>query len=493
MNVPTLARSDCAAAVITVVACPVVAAAVAYGSGKLVVLAAVGVFAAAVGVYVGLRHPLWLFWGLAIALSALPFGYFPGVHVPLYLPFLGGALLAAVIHPTAQRSRHPLELAIWLLIAVSTMSVVVTAGSAADWTAFVRWTLCTLLVIALLRLSQRHMAKFGRIFVYASTINASFGLAMIAAGPSHRLMRYLAIFDYDRVETARYVIGDAGRSRIPRLGGTWVDPNAAGIAFGLALVLGIALLRGRIRVASAAILSAAILLTLSRAAIFSVLVGVLLVLLFNGMRREFRHRIVVVLALAAVVAIAVPSIRNRILSSFGSDDFGAADRGEALAAWPRYMSGHWFFGLGWGRREFIDGDYSFKFNIVANAPLIAAYRGGMIVGIVFVILLIAGCVVAFRLLRSPSLPAASFGAVFIGYCVVALQLDHPVVHLPQLVMTFSVFLAFLVFFDRERTISAIDDEHAWVEPPRVPDLSTIGPGAPPDQGDNSRRIASRGR
>ena len=40
---------------------------------------------------------------------------------------------------------------------------------------------------------------------------------------------------------------------------------------------------------------------------------------------------------------------------------------------------------------------------------------------------------------------------FIGFCVVALNLDHPVVGIPQATLTFSVLLVFLVYIDRART------------------------------------------
>ncbi|MEU0495622.1 O-antigen ligase domain-containing protein [Mycobacterium sp. NPDC006124] len=439
---------------VLIVGIPAAVGGLTFASSKLITLAAVGLLALVLAVYVGFRHPLWLFWGWAVMLGLLPFGYFPGVHVPLFLPFLAGTIVAAVVHPTSQRGVHPLEIALLALVVASAMSVVVTANGLTDWSVFIRWTMATIVVVALARLSQADLARFGRVFVYAATLNALFGILMVTADPGQKFMRIFHIFDYDRVETARYAIGDEGRSRTLRLGGTWVDPNGAGISIGVALVLSILLLRGKLRAAASSLLAVALVLTLSRAAIFSVLAGIVLVLLFHSMGRRTRQTILGSIVLVAVIAVSTPFIRTRILSSFGSNDFGAADRGKALAAWPHYMSGHWLFGLGWARREFLDGDYSFKFNIVANAPLIAAYRGGMIVGIIFVAVLIIGCVVGYRALRSDSLPAAMFGGVFIGYCLVGLQLDHPIVHIPQLVMVFSVFLAFLIYLDRERVAIA---------------------------------------
>ena len=47
------------------------------------------------------------------------------------------------------------------------------------------------------------------------------------------------------------------------------------------------------------------------------------------------------------------------------------------------MAGHWGFGLGWARPEFIDPEFSYLFNLPSNAPLIALYRGGILVFIAF--------------------------------------------------------------------------------------------------------------
>jgi hypothetical protein len=224
-----------------------------------------------------------------------------------------------------------------------------------------------------------------------------------------------------------------------------VDPNIAGIGLVPALVMGIVLLKGKMRLAVTAILSAAIVLTLSRAAIFSVLMGIALVAIFHTMRSRHRFVLLSSVGVAVVAALLVPAVRTRILSSFGSDDTGAQDRGRALAQWPH---------LGWGRREFVDGAFAFNLNFVSNSPLIAIYRAGIIVGLIFIAILVMGCIMSYRALRSDSLPAAIYGGVFIGFCVVALQLDHPVVDIPQSVIAWGFFLAFLVYVDRSRQSSA---------------------------------------
>lgn len=202
------------------------------------------------------------------------------------------------------------------------------------------------------------------------------------------------------------------------------------------------------------ILGLALLLTLSRASIFSVVVGFLLVLVFHKMRT--RDRVLSLAGLSAVVvaaALTPPSIRERFVSAFSSDDRGGAtDRIDSLREFPHTMSGgNWWFGLGWDRPEYTDGNLAFVLNHVSNAPLFTIYRGGIFTGIVFVTIAVMGCVYGYRAIRSNSMPAAIFGGIFIGFCVVALQLDHPVAGSPPAQLKFAIFVAFLVYLDRERS------------------------------------------
>ncbi|MGV0797732.1 O-antigen ligase domain-containing protein, partial [Mycolicibacterium elephantis] len=89
-------------------------------------------------------------------------------------------------------------------------------------------------------------------------------------------------------------------------------------------------------------------------------------------------------------------------------------------------------------------------NYVSNAPLLTVYRGGIISGLAFVAVLVIGCVVAYRALRSPSLPHAVYGGVFIGIAVVSANLQQSVVDMPQMTLTFSILLVFLVYVDQTR-------------------------------------------
>ncbi|SEH91048.1 O-antigen ligase like membrane protein [Mycolicibacterium rutilum] len=424
----------------------------AVSMGRLALLAVMGVIAAVIAIYVGLRHPLWLFWALAFTTGALPFGQFPGVNLPFYLPLAFGVVLAVYLHPRMARGMHPLEVATWALIVFSVISMLVTSISITSIIMIVRWALVTLVAVALMRLDNEDLAKFGRIFVYGSVLNALFGLYIVALDRDQSAFRYLRIFGYAPEYTApRFAYSEGGAVALIRLGGTSVDPNGEGIALAAALAVSFIVLRGWTRIWLTGILGLALLLTLSRASIFSVVVGFLLVLVFHKMRT--RDRVLSLAGLSAVVVAAAltPSIRERFVSAFSSDDRGATDRIDSLREFPHTMSGNWWFGLGWDRPEYTDGNLAFVLNHVSNAPLFTIYRGGIFTGIVFVTIAVMGCVYGYRAIRSNSMPAAIFGGIFIGFCVVALQLDHPVAGSPPAQLKFAIFVAFLVYLDRERS------------------------------------------
>jgi len=434
---------------VIVAGCPALAW-FALDRGKMPTVAIIGLAVLIVGAYVGLRHPLWLYSGMAIAIGFMPFGYFPGVNVPLYLPFAAGAVLAAAVHPSDRKGLSPLEVTVLALVVTSGIAMLVNAKNLVDYGEYVKWSIATLVIVALLKLSPDNMAKVGRCYVYAATANALFGILFVTVDRNNRLMRIFYPFGYGRAETTRFVFSDEGQTKQIRLGGLWVDPNAAGIGLVVAFALAVALLSGHIRVIVALILAAAIGLSLSRAALFSVVVGIVLAFLFHTMRARDRQVMLGLIGLAAVVAMLTPPVRNRLLMSFGSDDTGSSARMDALRAWPGQMSGHWVFGLGWGRREFKDGVYAFQLNFVANGPLITIYRAGVIVGALFILMVLIGCYLSYRAIRSDSFGEALYGGCFIGFAVVALQLDHPIVTTPQSTVAYSFFVAYLVYLEEVR-------------------------------------------
>lgn len=480
-----------AAAIVIVV--PLIAGAVALG-GKLGVMAVGGLIALAVGVYIGLRHPLWLYWGMAVAVGALPFGYFPGVHLPLYLPFAGGALVAALVHPNAAK-RFPvlgstLAKSVLVLVVISGVSMVITFSSIVNILDYTKWAIATGAFFALLALPREHLAKFGRIFVYAASFNALIGIGSIVLGSNQILLQPFRIFGYAVANTERFFFTGGTPTNLPRagrfevaadsqafsrLGGLWLDPNAAGIGLVISFVIAMIVFTGWRRVVLAAILGSAIALTLSRSAIVSVLVGVVLVFVFHPMRSRDRQILVGTLTLAFVGAFMVPSVRTRLMGTLSSNDAGATDRVDSIREFPGRMDGHWLFGWGWSQREFKDGAYAFIENFVSNAPLIAIHRGGIFVGAAFLGVVVIGCVIGYRLLRSNSLPGALYGGVFIGFSIVALNLDHPVVVIPQIVFLYTIFLTFLAYADQLRQE---DKERSALET-RIAEATRSVPAAAP--------------
>jgi polysaccharide biosynthesis protein PslJ len=465
VNTRTTAVSRYIVHAVIVAGCPALAW-FALDRGKMPTVAIIGLAALIVGAYIGLRHPLWLYSGMAVAIGFMPFGYFPGVHVPLYLPFAAGAVLAAAVHPSGRKGLSPMEVTVLALVATSGVAMFANAKNLVDYGEYIKWSIATLVIIALLKLSPENMAKIGRFYVYAATANALFGIIFVTVDRNQRLMKIFNPFGYGRAETTRFVFSNEGQTKQVRLGGLWVDPNAAGIGLVVAFALAVVLLSGHARIIVGLILAAAIALSLSRAALFSVVVGIVLVFLFHSMRSRDRQLMLGLIGLAATAALLTPQVRNRLLMSFGSDDTGSSARMDALRAWPGQMQGHWIFGLGWGRREFKDGVYAFQLNFVANGPLITIYRAGVIVGALFILMVLIGCYLSYRAIRSDSFGEALYGGCFIGFSVVALQLDHPIVTTPQSTVAFSFFLAYLVYLEEARRRKR-----------RAADLTAL-PGAP---------------
>ena len=228
-----------------------------------------------------------------------------------------------------------------------------------------------------------------------------------------------------------------------RLTGTYVDPNVGGLFLFVALLLAMSYFRGALRIGFTALLGVCMALTLSRAAIFSTIVAILVLFAVQNLTFGKKMRVFTVLALGAGALLLIPAVQNRLLASFGQFDRGTTDRVDALRDFPKLMDGHWLFGLGWGRLEFRDGAAGIAVNYVANSPLLTVYRGGVLVGLAFVALLVVALIASWRGLRSGDLGLGIVGAGFVGFAVVALQVDFPVVTIPPVTALFSLLLAAL--------------------------------------------------
>jgi hypothetical protein len=92
--------------------------------------------------------------------------------------------------------------------------------------------------------------------------------------------------------------------------------------------------------------------------------------------------------------------------------------------------------------------------------LITLYRGGILPFLAFMAVVVISIVLSYRAMRSDSLPLAMYGGLFFGINVVQFNLDHNVADLPQSVVLWSMFLAFLLYVDdvrKERTLERASD------------------------------------
>jgi hypothetical protein len=222
-----------------------------------------------------------------------------------------------------------------------------------------------------------------------------------------------------------------------RLNGTYLEANMAGFILAGALLLALAYTSGRARAVLALAIGAGLLLTLSRSALATVVVALVLLILRTGGRRRDRMVLAGVAGIAA--AAAVPAVRNRLLDSFGPTDSGTAARVKALQDFSGVMDGHWVWGLGWDRPEFRDAALAYQANFVANTPLATVYRGGVILGLLVVVVMIALVVRSWRIARRGYVDAV-LGCSIIAFMLVSLQLDYPTVTQPSATAMISMLV-----------------------------------------------------
>lgn len=399
-----------------------------------------------VGMAVIVLQPRLIYASMAFALGAIPFGVLPGAGQPIVLILAVAVWGAVLTHPIAQTRSSPLEFTVFVLVVASLISLVLTSDGVIHLIEFAKWLLATSLVFALLRLDRNDLRLFGVSYVYGGAAAAAFALAVFFLDKAGTTLNYLSIIGYGRTGTIgthlRFYVME--NSTVVRLTGTYVDPNAAGIFLFVGLALAVAMLRGWPRLLLGGVILAALIITLSRSAIFSVLVAFVLLLLFQKMSLDRKAAALAVSLVGAAGLMTVPAVYSRIFDSFSSSDKGTIDRAEALANYLSSMAGHWWFGRGWGIPEFTDEVVGYETNYVANSLLLTVYRGGVFVGAAFLAVLVVGAVLAYRRSKHEPWETGVLGAAFVGFALVALQLDFPVVTHPPLTMAFSVFIVFLI-------------------------------------------------
>ncbi|MEV7398057.1 hypothetical protein [Aeromicrobium sp. NPDC092404] len=411
---------------------------------------------AAFGLWVVAVHPQSVFRFTGFVLAGAPLIPAPGLGAPLIL-ILGLAVwvvLMMAVRPAVRLGW--VEALVALSVVVSGISVLMTSPDLVSIVEYGRWVIAFALVIPLRLLGAKDLVSFGRAYVAGACFGSAVGMLLVAVDRQGYLLDQLTAFGYDvRGGNLRVVRGSEETSL--RLTSTYVDPNMGGFVLVVGLVLAVALLRGVPRVVVSAIIGGAVLLTLSRTSIATAAVAFVVIVVLGNVGMRARVGMIVAVAASAVVGLAIPAVRLRLLDSFGPTDAGTQARQAAFNDYVDAMRGQWWFGKGWGIEEFRDPTVGQVTNFVANAPLLTVYRAGVIVGLIFVALLVAGMFRSVRLLQTGTFPQAVVAAGFVAVALVALQLDFPVALLPPATMAFGVLLAYL---SHDRWADELDREAA---------------------------------
>jgi hypothetical protein len=333
-------------------------------------------------------------------------------------------------------------LAVLLMFIVSLVSFIATQGQngSADNIEFVKWAAAFSLVLVLAQQDRLELQRLCRLFVLATSAGAVYALICVLMPGGSALLNLLSIVGYQRnaSDSQAYFLQN-GEKVAARLAGAFVDPNIAAMFFFVALVLAFVFFAGKMRIAIGAVLVISLAATLSRGGMLALAV-VVLVFVFQN-RRHLGKRLVVLLSSLGLAATVLffPVTRQRLLSSFGQEDVGSVDRLEAIERFPEVMSQNWLWGLGWGRPEFRDASVSYAVNMVANAPLGAIYRSGLLVGVAFLVILVTMIWGARRLIvtRRPSAVAA--GGMILGF-VAAIQTGYGVITIMPMTALMSVVI-----------------------------------------------------
>jgi hypothetical protein len=399
----------------------------------VVQMAALAAICLGLVVYIAVVHPRAPLLAFGAVLGAAPYMHVPGTELPAMLALCAWTWLVYLLLPETELRWGWPELAVAAVAVAVALSVVATGMSTRALIEATAWLVATSLVVPLCRMPGRLRASLCRAFASSAVVGSVIGFAVIVGAPGW-LWRVLSPLGYDPARNVRQISNEA---LTERLTGTYLEPNVAGLILLVAVIVAVIHLRGRWRVVAVSIISLALLLTLSRAAIGAAAVGGLVVVVRTP---QYRTQLVALGAGAGAVALLIPRVRDRLLGSFGSDDVGFSDRIAALRAFPDHVNGHWWWGLGWNRPEFRDAGAAAATNFVANGPLLTVYRGGIILGtlvtLVVVILLIRAWTVA-----GHSFAAALLAGGLIGIGLVAFQLDFPIVNQAPATAVASLLIA----------------------------------------------------
>lgn len=381
-------------------------------------------------------HPRVTLGAFALVLACVPYADVPGTDVPLLLVLAVGVWVALAFLPGVRFLPSWPEGLLLVLAGLAGLSVLATSTSREALLEYAAWLAVTAVAVPIRFLPDDARRSFVRVFVAGCALASLAGIALLRFDPAGLALGKLSFAGYSPyAANAQYVLGDEENAL--RLTGTYVEPNIAGLVLAVGLIAAVACFRGTWRVALVLVIGAGLTLTLSRSALATVAVAALLVALTGPVRR--RLALLGAMVAAGAAALAVPVVRERLFNSFGPNDTGSLARELAFLDFRRSLEGHWWWGLGWDRDEFRDYAVGVSVNFVANTPLLTVYRGGAVLGGVAVLVLLLAVVRALLTLGRGWEPAV-LGAGVIGFCLVALQLDFPVVIQHPATAVFSVLL-----------------------------------------------------
>lgn len=400
---------------------------------------------ALVAAWVTAVHPRLLLCAFALVLALVPYADVPGTRIPVLLVLALGIWVALMFLPGVEFRPGWVEAGLLVWVAVAGLSMVATGVSTGALEEYAAWLAATAVVVPVRFLPPDVRLLVIRVFVFGCAVAAVIGIALLRFDPRGLFLSRLSFAGYDpEGGNAQLVLGT--EENLLRLTGTFVEPNIAGLVLAVGLLLAVATTRGLWRVLLVVVIGAALLLTLSRAALATVAVAALVLVLTTPGRR--RLAVLAAGAVAAAGALAIPTVRERLLNSFGPNDTGSLARWLAIQDFPAQMEGNWWWGLGWAREEFRDFGVGVTVNYIANAPLLTVYRGGILVGLVAGVLLLAVLVRSLAATRR-SFHHAVLASGLVALCLVALQVDFPVVTQAPATAVFS-FLLGLSLGDGER-------------------------------------------
>lgn len=413
----------------------------------LVAATLAALLAATLATLLTFAHPMIPFVGLALAVSMVPFADVPVLPGGVVLVMCAWCWASLATGHVALRVPNAPIIAVAVLVLLSGLSMAGTADSMDAVTDFARWAIASSVAYPLWLLSAEQRDRVGRTFGYGATVAAAAGIALLAANPSGSWVAHVGLTGTDPNGNSRVVLNPGGAS-LSRLTSTYLDPNVGALLMSFGLLMVLSKTTGLRRVLCSVVLVMAIALTLSRAAMGSIAVGGLLLVVCSGLRWQSRLRLTLLGVVAGGWVLSLPGTMTRLKGSFGSTDIGSSQRWAAIVDLPHQMHGHWLLGRGWGLPELLYGNVARLSNYPANAPLLSTYRGGVFVGIAFTVLLVLLVVAGWRLLRHSDLPSAALGAGTIGIVLVAFQLDFPAVTIGPVVVLLAMLLAETAATDR---------------------------------------------